>query len=74
MEKLHSTHKGQKIRPILLYKEAIKEHVKEENYDDFILKELNNPDKYISDKKEDIFSITRSSVNNQIRIKNEEND
>lgn len=45
-EKFHSSHKGQKITQKELYNEAKKLKIPKEKWNDFIIEELNNPNKY----------------------------
>ena len=45
-EKLHNSHRGQKIPLKMIWEEAIKNNVHENNWESFILEELNNPKKY----------------------------
>ena len=49
-EKLHSTHLGQCISPKEIFNEAKKENISKENWDEFILNELQNPYKYTINK------------------------
>lgn len=51
-EKLHSSHKGQAIENAVLFKECIKKNIPETEWDAFILKELNNPSKYVDSSKQ----------------------
>ena len=45
-EKIHSSHKGQDIPEKILFKECIKKNIPELEWNDFILNELKNPQKY----------------------------
>lgn len=45
-EKIHNTHKGQDIPEKVLFKECIKRNIPETEWNDFILEELKNPQKY----------------------------
>lgn len=56
-EKLHSTHKGQKINPKLIFKECQRLKIPEEDWKEFIIKELNNPNKYELMKKKKSLNV-----------------
>lgn len=47
-EQLHSSHKGQKVPLKELYNEATKFKIPKEKWFDFIIQELNNPNKYLT--------------------------
>lgn len=47
IEKLHSSHMGQKIPIKMIWEESRKNNIEEKNWNDFILKELNTPYKYL---------------------------
>lgn len=51
-EKFHSTHLGQKISQKALYNEVKKNNLPRDKWNDFIVNELKNPNKYIQDKAE----------------------
>ena len=48
-EKLHSSHKGMKIKSKDLWKEALSNKIPQEKWSYFILQELNKPSKYLKD-------------------------
>ena len=45
-EKLHSSHIGQHINPKDIYDESIRQGISRNDWDQFIINELNNPYKY----------------------------
>ena len=58
-EKLHSTHKGQKINQKFIWDECKKQNIPKDNWPQFILGELNNPYKYIEIEKKEKRSKSR---------------
>lgn len=49
-EKLHCTHLGQKISQRALYNEVKRKNIPRDKWNDFIINELKNPNKYIQNK------------------------
>lgn len=45
-EKLHNTHKGRDIPEKILFKESIRRGISENEWSNFVLRELQNPQKY----------------------------
>ena len=60
-EKLHSTHKGQKINQKFIWEECKKQNIPKDNWPQFILGELNNPYKYIEIEKKEKRSKSRKT-------------
>ena len=52
-EKLHSSHKGQKINQKYIWEECKRQNIPKENWSQFILGELNNPYKYMEIEKKE---------------------
>ena len=58
-EKLHSSHKGQKINQKYIWEECKRQNIPKENWSQFILGELNNPYKYMEIQKKERRSKSR---------------
>ena len=67
-EKLHNSHKGQKISPNMIWKEAKKKNINGKDWGKFILNELNQPKKYVKLRKESKIK----SLDHSMSIINEE--
>ena len=58
-EKIHSSHKGQSVNPKFIWEECKRQNIPKNNWNDFILGELNNPYKYFEIQKKDKRSKSR---------------
>ena len=65
LEKLHNSHRGQKIPPAIIWENALKENIPENNWESFILHELNNPQKSENMIKGKSANYSRMSVINE---------
>ena len=67
-EKLHNSHKGQKISPKMIWKEAKKQNINSNLWGKFIFNELNHPKKYVNNRNEN----KRKPLTHSMSVINEE--
>ena len=65
LEKLHNSHRGQKIPPAIIWEKALKNNIPENNWESFILRELNKPQKSENKIRGKSANYSRMSVINE---------
>jgi len=63
-QKLHNSHMGQQIPAKPIYEEAKKQNITQENWQDFILNEIKQPQKYMKYIKADKLKAKKTQGNN----------
>jgi len=63
-QKLHNSHLGQQIPAKPVYEEAKRQNISQENWQDFILNEIKQPQKYVKYIKADKLKAKKAQGNN----------